>query len=247
MTALANRLGRGLRAVGRQALLLVLVVVWLGAVVYPDPRPFVESLSRLREPPVDRGAVASIADDLPADYQALEEFSLHFVAYASAWTTYGLPWYFPTVSEVVRYRAGDCQARAVFFASLLEAKEMPYTLRYSFDHVWIDYPGKPVTALEDPATSFVANSGDGWLSSLPKRFPVWSILKERVEYHWVPMPGARKALFLFGALVILGWGERRLWGRIACRLGWAALEPRWVRGVARRGPDSRRRLERDER
>jgi hypothetical protein len=234
-----TRLRRVVRSLFRHTLVFLLMVVWLGAVVYPDPRPFADSIARLRHPPVDRGAVASVADDLPADYKALEDFALQYVAYVPAWTAYGLPWYFPTVAEVVSHKAGDCQARAVFFASLLEAKQMPYTLRYSFDHVWVDYPGKQVTDLEDPATSFVSDSGQGWLASLPKRIPVWSILKTRAHYHWTPMPGTRKALILIGAALIFSYGERRMLGRLA---RWLALDlvvrdrlagpgPRsWVRG-----------------
>ncbi len=217
----ALRLARLCLSLGRHLLVLVLICIWLGAVVYPDPRPFVQSVSRLRTPPIDAGAVAGLAADLPADYKALEDYALEYVVYLPAWTAYGLPWYFPSVPEVVESRAGDCQARAVFFASLLQAKEMPYTLRYSFDHVWVDYPGKEVSDLEDPATSFVADSGEGWFARLPERVPVWSILKTRVAYHWTPMPWPQKVLFLAGAVVILLYGERRLLGRLARRLGLA--------------------------
>jgi len=221
------RLRRVVRSLLRHCLVLSLVMLWSGAVFYPDPRPFVESVSRLRHPPVDRAAVASIADDLPAQYKALEDFALQYVAYVPAWAAYDLPWYFPTVAEVVREKAGDCQARAVFFASLLEAKGLPYTLRYSFDHVWVDYPGKQVTDLEDPATSFVADSGEGWLASLPDRIPVWTILKTRVQYHWTPMPAERKAMILVGAGLIFGYGERRLLRRVACRLGLDGAASAW--------------------
>ncbi|MBC7293981.1 MAG: transglutaminase domain-containing protein [Thermoleophilia bacterium] len=206
-------------AVGKRLLLLLAVVVWIGAVVYPDPRPFVKSIERLRRPPVDAAAVAGLAAELPRNYQVIEDFVLNYVRYEPAWTVYGLPWYFPTVPETLAKRAGDCQARAVLEASILEAKGMPYTLCYSFDHVWVDYPGKPRTDLEDSDTAFVRGSGRGWLASLPERFPLWDIIKVRVAYHWTPMPLLQKVVLLLGIGLIVGWGERRLWRKIGRQLG----------------------------
>jgi hypothetical protein len=198
----------------RHLLVLVLVIVWIGAVVYPNPRPFIESISRLRHPPVDGDAAAGLATQLPDDYKAIEDFVADYVPWKPAWTVYNLPWYFPTVQEVIRDHAGDCQAQALLMASILQAKGMPYTLMYSFDHVWVDYPGRTVTTLEDPDTSFVKDAGGGWLSSLPKKFPIGTIVKTRVAYHWTPMPLLQKLLIVVGALVIVIYGERRLFARL---------------------------------
>lgn len=203
-----------MKRVVRHFLVIVLVVAWVGAVVYPDPRPFFSSIARLRNPPVDAEAAAEMAATLPDDYKFIDDYVAGYVPWKSAWVVYGLPWYFPTVSEVIADQAGDCQAQAVLTASILEAKGMPYTLHYSFDHVWVDYPGKEVTNLEDPATSFVSDEGEGWLSSLPDKFPIWTILKTRVGYHWTPMPGVQKLLILLGVAVIVGYGERRFFGRL---------------------------------
>ncbi len=202
------------RWAGRRLLIALAVVIWVGAVVYPDPRPFVTSVARLKQPPVDAQAVSGVASLLPDDYAAIEKFSDDWVTFKPAWTVYGLPWYFPTAKEVLHDHAGDCQAEAILTASILEAKGMPYTLRYSFDHVWVDYPGKGATALEDAATSFVSDSGKGWLASLPDRIPLRSIVEQRVAFHWTPMPLFQKAILLFGALLIIGYGERRSLGRI---------------------------------
>jgi hypothetical protein len=97
---------------------------------------------------------------------------------------------------------------------------------YSFDHVWVDYPGRVVTTLADPETSFVADEGGGWLASLPKKFPIGTIIKTRVAYHWTPMPFLQKFLILVGAAVIIGYGERRFFrrvGRVFLR-PWARVE-----------------------
>lgn len=203
-----------MKRVVRHCLVIVLVAAWVGAVVYPDPRPFFSSVARLKNPPVDASAAAEMAATLPDDYKVVEEHVKAYVPWKPAWTIYGLPWYFPTVPEVIVDKAGDCQAQAVLMASILEAKGMPYTLRYSFDHVWVDYLGKEVTALEDPATSFVADEGEGWLAGLPEKFPIVTIVKQRVAYHWTPMPFVQKLLIVLGVAVIIGYGERRFFGRL---------------------------------
>ncbi len=198
------------RGVGRRVLVLVAIALWIGAVVYPDPRPFFTSVARLRQPPIDAAAVGELAAALPDDYERIEQFTLSYVPFAPAWDVYGLPWYFPSVAEVVRDKAGDCQARAILLGSILEAKGMPYTMHYSFDHVWIDYPGKPVSALDDPSTSFASDAGEGWFGSLPDRIPIGTIIQQRVAYHWTPMPLFQKILIVLGAALIVGWGEHRL-------------------------------------
>lgn len=203
-----------MKRVARHFLVIVLVAAWVGAVVYPDPRPFFTSMARLKNPPVDARAAAELAATLPDDYKFIEDYVAQYAPWKPAWTVYGLPWYFPTVKETIVHQAGDCQAQAVLMASILEAKGMPYTLLYSFDHVWVDYPGKTVTALEDPATSFVSNEGEGWLSSLPERFPIGTIIKQRVAYHWTPMPILQKMLILLGSAIIVGYGERSFFGRL---------------------------------
>lgn len=211
-------------AVAKRLLMAVAILAWIGAVVYPDPRPFVNSVERLRNPPVDAQAASAVAAELPDDYAAVEQFASDLVPFKTAWAVYGLPWYFPTVAEVLRDRAGDCQAQAILTASILEAKGMPYTMRYSFDHVWVDWPGKQATNLEDSATSFVSDSGEGWLASLPDRIPLRAIIEQRVAYHWAPMPLVQKIILLAGVVLILGYGERRLLGRLR-RLIWPGRDP----------------------
>ena len=216
-----------MKGAARHFLVAVLVMAWMGAVLYPDPRPFVASMIRLVDLPVDGQAAAGIAAALPSDYMAIDDFVADYVAWQPAWTVYNLPWYFPTVAEVIADRAGDCQAWAVLAASIMQAKGMSYTIRYSFDHVWADYPGNEATALEDRTTSFVSDGGEGWAAALPTKIPIRTILRERIAYHWAPMPPFRKVLLLGGFVVIIAYGERRFFGRLK-RLG--------ARLVGRRAP-----------
>jgi len=190
--------------------MLAAMLLWIGLLLYPDPRALAVSVRRLLRPPVDAAAVQHIAETLPDDPAVVEAFSQQYVPYRSAWTVYGMPWYFPTVAEVLIDKAGDCQAEAVLTASILRAKGLPYTFRYSFDHVWVDYPGKGVNALEDPATAFVSDQGKGWFASLPDRIPVRDIVRERVAFHWTPMPAERKAGLFAGLVMALLIGERLL-------------------------------------
>ena len=130
--------------------------------------------------------------------------------------------------EVIADRAGDCQAQAVLTASILEAKGMPYTLRYSFDHVWVDYPGKEVTALEDPATSFVSDDGEGWLAESARQDSRCG----RSSRCGSPTTGrpcrfAQKLLILLGATVIVGYGERRFFLQRLRRRGVARPTRAW--------------------
>jgi hypothetical protein len=185
----------------RYSLVGGLGVAWVIVVLYRDPRRLVDSLRRLRHPPVDGQAVAEVAAALPDDYETIERFVSEYVPHKPAWAVYGVPWYFPTVTEVLSDRAGDCQARAILVASILAAKGMPFTMRYSFSHVWVDYPGKKVTEGEDPATSFVSDRGTGWAAALPRKIPLRHIVKARVAYHWTPMP--RRQKIMLGAGVAL--------------------------------------------
>lgn len=195
-------------ALSRRLIMLAVMLLWIGLLLYPDPRALAHSIRRLLHPPVDSAAVQNLADTLPDDPAAVEAFSQQYLQYRPAWTVYGVPWYFPTVQEVLKDKAGDCQAEAVLTASILTAKGLPYTFRYSFDHVWVDYPGKGINALEDPATAFVSDDGKGWLASLPDRIPVRDIVRERVAFHWTPMPPERKAGLFLGLVAALIVGEQ---------------------------------------
>jgi hypothetical protein len=201
----------------RRLAYLAVMLMWIGFILYPDPRVFVTSAKRLARPPVEPTAVTELARRLPNDPAAVEAFSQQYVRYDNPWRLYGLPWYFPTVKEVLRDEAGDCQAEAILTASILEAKGLPYTMRYAFDHVWVDYEGKQAAGLEDPARSFMADEGEGWFAKLPEKLPWRDIVRERVEFHWFPMPAEQKGALVVGLLMILFVGEG-LVGAVSRRL-----------------------------
>lgn len=192
-----------------------LLLLWTLLVLYPNPQRLIVSVPRAWTPPVDAAAVRELAATLPDDPRVIESFvNTTLVSYAVPWQTYGVPWYVPTVSEVLAQGQGDCQARAIVLASLLEAKGIPATFVGSFDHLWVDYPGKQATAGENAAVAIVAQQPDGayrfqWPEVVDWRAS-WAI--ERA-YFWDAMPGERVALLLVGWL-LLGLRYRRSgWGR----------------------------------
>lgn len=206
----------------RRLLALVLVVLWIGLVLYPNPVPLVVSLQRAVNPPIDAVAVKDIAASLPDEPAAVEAFSESLLTYRTAWELYGEFWYFPTVSEVIAHRAGDCQAEALLTASILAAKGIPFTLRYSLTHAWVDYEGKGINELEDPALAVASDAGGGWLGGLPQKWPIRETVEQLVAYHWTPMPWARKVLLAMGLLAGVLVGEWPLWrrgGRLVAGLG----------------------------
>ena len=191
----------------RRLLAFALVVLWSGLVLYPNPAPLVKSFQRSFNPPIDPAAVSGIAAALPDDPAAVEAFSESFLTYRTAWELYGQFWYFPSVQEVVGHRAGDCQAEDLLTASILAAKGIPFTLRYSLTHAWVDYEGKGINELEDPALAVVSDAGAGWLGSLPSKWPLRETLDQLTAYHWTPMPWPRKVLLGMGLLAGIVLGE----------------------------------------
>lgn len=198
----------------------IALLLWTLIALYPNPFMLFESARRAWSPPVDPQAVRQLAATLPDDPRAIETaVNSWLVPYAVPWQTYGVPWYFPTAAEVLRDGQGDCEARAVVFASILRAKGIPARFVGSFDHLWVEYPGKHGTGLEAAESAMVVQQPDGgyhlrWPSLVDLRTS-WRI--ER-EYFWDAMPAWRGWLLLGGWLLIgLGRRERiRRFGAAVC-------------------------------
>lgn len=184
------------------------LLAWTICVLYPNPVHLVGSLHRAWSPPMDGNAVQRLAATLPDDPHMLETMvNTTLVRYAVPWQTYGVPWYFPIPSEVLERGEGDCQAQAVVLASLLRAKGIPARLVGSFDHLWVDYPGKVGTPSEQMAVAIVAQQPDGHY-----RFQYPAMIDWRASweieraYFWDAMPQGRVVLLVAGWIV---WALRR--------------------------------------
>jgi len=168
-------------------------------VLYPNPLNLVMSIHRIINPDVNPSAVELMLDDFPSDPVAIEKAVLARIPYRYDWELYSMPWYFPTVEEVLERGEGDCKARALVLASVLEAKDIPYQLNSSPIHTWVDYEGKQETSLENDQVKFYQYDPE----TGERRFQIPDIGLSKVmdsfwRAFWGPMPDGRKALLISG-------------------------------------------------
>jgi TM2 domain-containing membrane protein YozV len=186
----------------------LLVYLWILLVLYPNPWKIVTGLERILDPHTDPAAVASLAQGMPDNATLIEQDVLKLIPYSYDWQTYGMPWYCPSVQEVLQKGKGDCKARALVLASILQAKGIPNRIVWSLDHVWVDYPGKQNTDLETNQL-YEKNSETGKVSwSLP-HMPPGDILNELWTDFIGTMPGMRMFLLLGGLVALMGVRVRK--------------------------------------
>jgi len=89
--------------------------------------------------------VKIVAASLPANGSAIEHYVDAHIHYTYDFQAYRAVWYLPTPSDVLKSRQGDCKSKAILTTNLFEAKSIPYTLRASPIHFWVDYSGRPQT------------------------------------------------------------------------------------------------------
>ncbi len=196
------------------ALFPVLIVLWVLLVLYPNPLRLAASVQRLANPRVDPGAVQTLAESLPSEPAAIEKAVLDRVPYSYDWKVYAMPWYFPTVDEVLKNGQGDCKARAIVLASVLEAKGIPYRINSSPTHVWVDYDGKVEDEMENSRAGFYEVDPQTGAKSLQvPKISVTEVMGTGWRGFWPPMPIARKALLLSGLIILVA--VRVVWPRRA--------------------------------
>ncbi len=183
---------------------ILLVAVWALLVLYPNPTLLVVTLARSLNPPIDPVAVRSVSAQLPDNPAQVESLLLaKYLPYAYDWTVFGVPWYFPTPAEALGAGRGDCEARAVVLASVLEDKHIPYEFSVSPVHIWVKYDGKAENDVESEAVAFVEHKDGTYRLKVPTEFDYERYLRVEVESLWDAMPAARKALLLLGVAAIL--------------------------------------------
>jgi TM2 domain-containing membrane protein YozV len=182
---------------------VLFVCVWILLVLYPNPWRLATGLKRILNPHTDPAAVASIAQAMPSDPALIEKEVNRLVPYSYDWHTYGMPWYCPSVREVLQKGKGDCKAQALVFASILQAKGIPNRIRWSFQHVWVEYPSKVDTGLEKNAL-YQKNSKTGKESWHLPLTPPGGVLNELYTDFVRTMPGTRLFLMLAGLMGLIG-------------------------------------------
>ena len=177
---------------------------WSIAVLYPNPLMLTNAIANTADMKIDPEAVRHWADELPDDPAYIEsQVEGPLVRYEVPWETYGVPWYFPTTREVVQHGAGDCQARLVVFASILEAKGIPYEIRASIDHIWVEYEGKKANRIENAAIAVVE---DGRIQ-LPQQWDWRDTWRVEKHYYWDTAPLLQRILLVTGLVLILFRGR----------------------------------------
>ncbi len=187
------------------AIKLILLSLWVLLVLYPNPGNLAASIYRLKNPPVQREIVTAKAEQL-VDYSPCEvkAFVYSALPYRFDWEIYNMPWYFPTLEEALQKKHGDCKARYLLFASLLEELEIPYEKNLSLTHIWVGYEGKPENALENASESIIVVDASGRFKiSMPQPDLARSW---RNFYHgfWEAMPAHKKYLLLTGIPAVFG-------------------------------------------
>ena len=187
-----------------RTVLLFLAVSWVLVVLYPDPTVLVRSVRNTVAPRPDPVAARVIAARLPNDPRVIEAYVLERqVPYAYDWRSAGVPWYFPTAAEALSAGRGDCESRALALASILTAKGIPNSLRVSFDHIWVDYPGKQANALENAGLVLAGTRNGRFFIHWPKDFHLGQEVDDNVAIFWTPAPPGRVALLFAGLLAIV--------------------------------------------
>ena len=182
----------------------LIFILWILFVLYPNPLNLIISIHRVFNFDADPGAVEYILSDFPSDPVAIEKAVLARIPYRHDWEVYGMPWYCPTVEQVLEKGEGDCKARALLLASVLEAKNITYQIRLSPIHIWGDYEGKNETSIENTQVEYYQydpQTGE-------RRFQIPHIALSEVvdsfwQAFWDPMPDGRKVLLISGLLALV--------------------------------------------
>lgn len=183
----------------------VLLLAWMILVLYPNPGNLVASIYRLKNPPVMPMQVSEIARELEGSSPAeIEQYVYYRIPYSYDWEVYNMPWYFPTLEEALLRGSGDCKARFLLFASLLENKDIPYQKSMSLTHIWVNYEGKPETGAENMDESVLVVDDSGNVRLSVPRPDMERAFQSFQNGFWEVMPMDKKILLFSGFPIIFG-------------------------------------------
>ncbi len=182
-----------------QVIGIIFFLVWPILTLYPNPGKLFVSVNRLIDPPVDyhveeiKPLIKETFDKTP---QEIEDFVKEEIPYAYDWDTRGLPWYFPTVEEVLQEERGDCKSQLIIVASLFEFRRIPYEILVSPVHIWVSYEGKEETPMEKKDLAIASFDEEGFARKTPSVVDREQAQKTLRNAFWNPMPlGKKYSLF----------------------------------------------------
>jgi hypothetical protein len=182
----------------------LIFILWILFVLYPNPLNLIISIQRVLNFDADPGAVESMLNDLPSAPVDIEKAVLVRIPYRHDWEVYGMPWYCPTVEQVLEKGEGDCKGRALVLASVLEAENITYHISLSPIHIWVDYEGKNETSIENTQVEFYQYDPETGERKLQiPHIRLNEVMDSFWEAFWNPMPDGRKVLLISGLLALV--------------------------------------------
>jgi len=210
---------------------------WRHADQLPDPNePLLQPLLHDLDAHL---AARGVTTSAPADWlRQVQIFVNKRVPYKYDWETWGVADYLPTLPEVIRQGAEDCDGRAVVAAALIRAKIGQAHLVGGSSHIWVSSPlGDTMGPMGQPS---IASSPEGmsirWLDfinlgELAVNISLFPIAREAIIVltAWLLLlpRGFRKWQALLGLLLLIeAWIMFRLAGHYAYQpSSWGA---RWA-------------------
>ncbi len=203
------------RPARRAAILVAGVLVWTLLAMYPNPAVFLRNIARYRHLPLDPTIEKRMGWDLPKEPTSIEFFVDSLLVPTPDWLVYRVPWYVPTADEVAQATHGDCEAKTMLLASLLAGKNIPFQIRASFTHIWVDYKGRKERTGETRDVAYLAGQQGRLGLCWPSKVSVRDFAVVQRQQLWDPMPPTRKAIWLAGlawvalATLLLGGAARQ--------------------------------------
>lgn len=117
-----------------------------------------------------------------------------------------MPDYVSTARQAMIKRRGDCEDRAIVLASLFEAKNMPYNLKASLTHYWVDYPGKKSSGIENENLAVFGKVDGKYRLKLPSVSQSRQYFAYGTKWIWDETPTSRKVLLIAGWVLIIPVG-----------------------------------------
>ena len=188
---------------GNASKIIVMLLIWAFFVCYPNPYIFIRNFIRYAKFPVDPLIIEFINEDIPNDPNEIEIFVRKLIKYEYDWKNYGVPWYVPSALDAVERQKGDCESRAIVFASILKAKNIPYSLKASLVHIWIEYEGKKPSKIENDEVAFIGKVGNKYRLKIPDLKQWRKYFDSEKKMLWDAMPLSRKIMIFSGWTVIV--------------------------------------------